>query len=346
MIDLRSDTLTMPDQPMLEMILHAELGDDGRTDKRGRGEDKTINQLEDLAAELTGKEAAVLLPTGTLGNTTAIMTYCQAGDPVLVHKEQHILITEKFVFEPDFGRLKPVCYNMDKRHMPDVAQIDSLLAESGAKLLCLENTHNFSGGYCIDLDTMRRIREVADKRGAKIHMDGARLFHATASLGVSAKEICQYMDSVMFCISKGLGAPVGSLLCSTEAFILKARDRRKLFGGVMRQGGVIAAPGIYALTHNVERMTEDIKNARLTHSLLKGRLKKIGLQEEVQSNILMLEMKGSGITPDKFCTCAAERGLLIRPVLSTSVRLVFYKGITEKEARKAAEIIYEIDQAL
>lgn len=346
MIDLRSDTLTLPDQPMLETILHAKLGDDGRTDSHGRGEDATVNQLEDLAAQLTGKEAAVLTPTGTFGNTTAIMTYCHAGDSVLVHEQQHILLTEKFVFEPDFGHLTPVLYRMGAHCMPDVAQIDRLLGESGATLVCLENTHNFSGGYCIDLPTMARIRKVADRHGAKIHLDGARLFHAVAVLGCTAEDICQYVDSVMFCISKGLGAPVGSLLCSTETFIGQARVRRKLFGGVMRQSGVIAAPGIYALTHNVKRMQDDIRHAKLTHSLLQGKLRKVGMQKEVQSNILMLHLNDSGISPEAFCVKAKEKGLLIRPILSDSVRLVFYKGIGEEDARAAADIILTIDQCL
>ena len=208
MIDLRSDTLTMPDRPMLETILSAPLGDDGRTDAQGRGEDATINRLEDLAAELTGKEAGILMPTGTFGNTTAIMTYCRAGDAVLVDEEQHILLTEKFVFEPELGRLTPVRYHLDSRHMPDPLEIDRLLTESGAKLLCLENSHNFSGGYCIDLPTMAQLRRVANRHGASIHLDGARLFHAAAHLKTTADQICQYADSVMFCVSKGLGAPV------------------------------------------------------------------------------------------------------------------------------------------
>lgn len=187
MIDLRSDTLTMPDLPMLETILAAKLGDDGRTDSRGRGEDATVNRLEDLSAEITGKEAAVFMPTGTFANSTAIMTCCHAGDKVLVEEEQHILLTEKFVFEKDYGRLIPVCYRLDHKHMPDPEEIDRLLSESGSKLVCLENSHNSAGGYCIDCSTLEKIRKVADKHGAWIHMDGARLFHAAAYLDTTAK---------------------------------------------------------------------------------------------------------------------------------------------------------------
>lgn len=347
MIDLRSDTLTMPDRPMLESILSAPLGDDGRTDVQGRGEDATVNRLEDTAAELTGKEAGILMPTGTFGNTAAIMTYCRPGDAVLVDEEQHILLTEKFVFEPTLGRLTPVRYHLDSRRMPDPEEIDRLLEQSGAKLVCLENSHNFSGGYCIDLPTMAEIRRVADRRGASIHLDGARLFHAAAHLNTTADQICQYADSVMFCVSKGLGAPVGSLLCGTKEFCARARTTRKLLGGVMRQAGVIAAPALYALEHNIQRLQEDIDNARLIHERLQGRLEKLHMQEEVQTNILMLDLSDAGIKADGFCARAKEKGLHIRPIRNDiRVRLVLYKGITRQDAEAAADILLELDRSL
>lgn len=347
MIDLRSDTLTMPDLPMLETILTAKLGDDGRTDAEGRGEDATINRLEDMAAELVGKEAAILMPTGTFGNTTAIMTCCRPGDTVLVDEQQHILLTEKFVFEKRLGQMEPVCYHMDKQHMPDPEEVDRLLTETGAKLLCLEDPHNFSGGYCIDLERMAQLRAVADRHGAHIHLDGARLFHAAAYLKVTAAQLCAYVDSVMFCVSKGLGAPVGSLLCGTKEFCRQARATRKLLGGVMRQGGVIAAPAIYALEHNIDRMPEDIENARYVYDRMKGRVKKLILQEEVQTNILMIDLDDAGILAPEFCARAKEKGLLIRPVLNDRrVRLVFYKGIHREDAEKAAQILLELDSEL
>lgn len=347
MIDLRSDTLTMPDRSMLETILSAPLGDDGRTDSQGRGEDATVNRLEDMAAGLTGKEAGILMPTGTFGNTTAILTYCRPGDAVLVDEEQHILLTEKFVFEPALGQLTPVCYHLDGRHMPDPEEIDHLLEQSGAKLICLENSHNFSGGYCIDLSTMAEIRRVANSRGAAIHLDGARLFHAAAHLNTTADQICQYVDSVMFCVSKGLGAPVGSLLCGSKKFCAQARMTRKLLGGVMRQAGVIAAPAIYALEHNVQRLQEDIDNAKLIHEKLQGKLKKLRMQEEVQTNILMLDLSDAGIKADAFCARAKELGLYIRPIRNdVRVRLVLYKGITRQDAEAAADILLELDKSL
>lgn len=346
MIDLRSDTLTMPDKAMLETILSAQLGDDGRVDANGRGEDPTINELEDLMAELTGKEAGLLCPTGTMGNTCGVLSWCKAQDKVLVHEQQHLLLTEKFLFDEQFCRMVPVKYSMNEHMTPDVEQIDKLFAESGAKLLCLENTHNFSGGYVVPVEEMAKLRAVADKHGAHIHMDGARLFHAAASLGVPAKEITQYVDSVMVCISKGVGAPVGSVLCSTKAQIAKAREIRKIIGGGMRQAGVIAAPGIYALKHDLPRMKDDIANARLTASLLKGKLQKLTMQDEVQSNILVLDCSKASVTPAEFCTLAERRGLLIKTVLKACVRLVYYKGITSEDARQAAEIILALDKEI
>lgn len=346
MIDLRSDTLTMPDSEMLRSIMSAKLGDDGRVDANGRGEDLTINELEDLMAELTGMEAGLLCPTGTMGNTCGVLSWCKAGDKVLVHEQQHLLLTEKFLFDEQFCRMVPVKYSMNEQMTPDVEQIDRLLAESGAKLLCLENTHNFSGGYVIPVAEMAKLRAVADKHDAHIHMDGARVLHAAAALGVEPKKITQYVDSVMVCISKGLGAPVGSVLCSTKTQVAKAREIRKVIGGGMRQAGIIAAPGIYALKHNLERMKDDIANAQLTAALLAGKLKKLTLQDEVQSNILVLDCSKASVTPAKFCALAEQKGLLIKTVLKTCVRLVYYKGISADDARKAAEIILALDKEI
>lgn len=346
MIDLRSDTLTMPDAGMLECILTAPLGDDGRTDANNRGEDKSINALEDLVAKLTGKEAALLCPTGTFGNTVGALLWAKAGDKVLVHEQQHMLLTEKFLFSDQFCRMEAIKYPFNANNTPDIEAMDKLLEESGAKLICIENTHNFSGGYVIPVEEMAKIRAVADKHGAKIHMDGARLFHAAASLGVSVKEICQYVDSVMVCISKGIGAPVGSLMCSTKAKVDEGREIRKIMGGGWRQAGVFAAPGIYAFEHNIDRMGEDIENARLTASLLKGKLKHMTMQDEVQSNILVLDLTGAPVSPAEFCKLAEAKGLLIKTVLKTCVRLVYYKGITAEDAVGAANIILELDSSL
>lgn len=342
MIDLRSDTLTMPDEAMLRTILTAPLGDDGRLGPDGRGEDPTVNRLEDMAAEITGKEAGLLCCSGTMGNQVALMTWCQPEDRVIVDELQHLYRSEKTAFDGRFARLRPVFYRLDKDDMPDPAELEPLM-KAGAGLLCVENTHNFTGGTCTTPERLAEIRKLADAFHIPVHMDGARLFNAAAYLGVSVKTLCRNVDSVMFCVSKGLAAPVGSILCGSREFIAKAKGVRKLLGGALRQGGIIAAPAIYALEHNVERLKEDNENAAVCASLLTG-LKKIKVQEHVQTNILMLDLKDAALTPEAFCARAKEEGLRIRPILETSVRLVFYKGITRVDAEKAAEIICWLDR--
>lgn len=342
MIDLRSDTLTLPDRPMLETILSAPLGDDGRLDEEGRGEDATVNKLEDMAASLTGKEAALFCASGTMGNQAALLTWCRPGDTVLVDELQHLDRSEKTAFEPHLGQMEKAFYKFDADGMPDPADMERTLREKPVKLICVENSHNYTGGTCITPERMAAVRRLADKYGVPVHMDGARVFNAAAYLGVSVKELGQYADTLMFCVSKGLGAPVGSLLCGPKDFIGKAKDTRKLLGGAMRQAGVVAAPAIYALEHNIERLREDNENAAYCASLLTG-LKKTLVQKNVQTNIMMLDVKDAGVTPREFCERAREKGLLIRPIINTSVRLVFYKGITRRDAERAAAIIREID---
>jgi threonine aldolase len=345
MIDLRSDTLTLPDEEMLKTILSAKLGDDGRVDKNGRGEDLTINELEDLAALLTGKDEAVLFPSGTAANTAAVLAYCSPGDKVLVDEMQHIYLSEKVVFEKSIGQLIPITYKLNERNTPDIDNLRNLMQQYDIMLLCVENTHNFTGGTCISLEELEKIHSIAEEFNIPIHMDGARLFNAAVSLAVDAKDICKYVDSVMFCISKGLGAPVGSLLCGSKDFVKKARARRKLLGGNMRQAGIIAAPGIYALQHNIGRLKEDNENARYVADNLRD-LKKVKVQENVQSNIVMLDTCETGFTAEEYCTIAKEKGLWIRPVLGSKVRLVFYKGISREDAVRAVKIIKDIDNSL
>lgn len=346
MVDLRSDTLTMPDKEMLNSILFAKLGDDGRVDPSGRGEDETVNELEDLAAKLMKKEAALLFPTGTLGNTVAILSMCQRGDSVLIEENQHILLSEKYLFDEKYGGLKPLKYKLNTNMTPDIEMIDKLLHETGSKLICIENTHNFSGGFCTPVEEMRKIRLIADYHGAKIHLDGARIFHAAAGLKVDVDDITQYVDSVMFCLSKGLGAPVGSIVCGFHEMIQQARELRKSFGGGMRQAGIIAAPGIYALRNNIGRLHEDIENTKYVFNELKGKLNKISMQSEVQSNILMLKLHNTEVSTHEFCNMASEMGLLIRPVLNDYVRLVFYKEIDTAAAAEAVKIILALDKII
>lgn len=345
MIDLRSDTLTLPSSEMLDTILKAQLGDDGRTDVNGRGEDPTVNELEDLAAEMTGKESAVLFSSGTLANTTALLTYCRPGDRVLIEETIHVYKTEKVVFDPRFGQLTPIFYSLNDHGTPDLCTLEMLLKTNKIKLICIENTHNAAGGVCIPLDEMASIKALADRYKVPVHMDGARLFNAAIALDVDARDICKYVDSVMFCISKGLGAPIGSLLCGNEGFIRDARSTRKLLGGAMRQAGVFAAPGIYALKNNVKRLKDDHENAKYVWEHLQD-LKKTKVQKNVQSNMVMLYTQDTGLTADEYCRRIKEMGLLVRPSMANQVRLVFYNGITRDDAIKVVEIIRAFDLLL
>ncbi len=345
MIDLRSDTLTLPSREMLETILTAKLGDDGRRDENGRGEDKAVNELEDFVAELTGKDEAVIFSSGTLANTAAILTCCEAGDKVLVDQMQHIYVSEKVVFEENFGQLIPLVYRLNEKHTPDIDHLRSLMEEEKIKLLCIENTHNFAGGACIPLDELKEIYNLAKEFNIHVHMDGARLFNAAAGLDVAVEEICQYADSIMFCISKGLGAPLGSLLCGDKDFVKEVRNKKKLLGGNLRQAGIIAAPGMYALKNNIDQLKVDNSNAKYVADNLRD-LRKTRVQEDVQTNIVLLDVSESNLSPGEYCALAKEKGLLVRPVLGDKVRLVFYNAISRADSLKIVDIIKEIDKSL
>ncbi len=345
MIDLRSDTLTLPNLEMLEKIPLSKFGDSSRLNELGRGEDETVLELEELAAKLTGKEESLLFPTGTLANTTAILTYCIPGDLVLVEETQHIYVTEKIVFEENFGRLKPITYKLNEKFVPDVKELESLLLENDVKLICLENSHNFSGGYCIDMETLKSIYSLAKEYEVHVHMDGARLFNAAEYLDVSVDEICKYTDSVMFCLSKGLGAPMGSLLCSSKEFLREVKVNKKKLGGNMRQAGLIAAPGIYALNNNLKHIKEDNLNARIFSEKLK-KFESIYVEGGAQTNIVMANISRTGISNKEFCRLAKEKGLLIRPIFKDEVRFVFYNNILNKDIEKIIEIIQEIEDEL
>lgn len=337
--------MTLPSKEMLASIADAKLGDAGRLDIDGRGEDQTTNELEDLARDLVGMDEAVLFSSGTLANTVALLTHCKPGDKVLVDESQHIYKSEKAAFLEDFGQLKPVFYKLTKDGVPDIDNLKDLIGQNEIKLLIIENSHNFAGGTCIDLNLHKEIYRLAKENNVPVHMDGARLFNAAISLGVSSMDICQYVDSIMFCLSKGLGAPLGSLLCGEKGFIKEVRRKKKFLGANMRQSGIIAAPGIYALENNIDKLRFDHDNARFVAENLKC-LKRVKIQENVETNILMLDLSNIELSTEEYCQLAKEKGLLIRPVLDRKVRMVFYNGITRKDAKRVVEIIKEIDSIL
>ena len=259
-VDLRSDTVTKPTAEMREAMAHAEVGDDVY------GDDPTVNRLQEMAAERMGKQAGLFVPSGTMGNLAAILSHCQRGDEVIIGQLNH-----SFLYEAGGMSVLGGVNSYQLKNQPD----GSLLPEDVVnairpddphdpitRLVCLENTHNRCGGTVQTPEYTRSIARLAHDHGLKVHLDGARVFNAAAALGVPARQLTDSVDSVTFCLSKGLSAPVGSVLCGDSAFIERARRARKLLGGGMRQAGVLAAAGIVALERMTERLVDDHARAR------------------------------------------------------------------------------------
>jgi len=287
-IDLRSDTVTQPTPEMREAMMRAELGDDVFSD------DPTVNRLEEIAAVKLGKEAAVFVASGTMGNLTSLLTHCNRGEEVIVGSEAHI-----FRYEAGGSSALGSIAQFQIPNNPDgTLPLDKVEAairgsdqhEARTKLIALENTHNRCGGTVLPLSYMKQVRELADKHNLKVHLDGARVFNASVALKVDVTAITQYVDSVTFCLSKGLSAPVGSVICGSRDFIAQARRYRKMLGGGMRQAGVLAAAGIVALEKMVDRLAEDHANAR---RLAEGLADMPGVTidlDRVQTNIMFFNL--------------------------------------------------------
>lgn len=259
-VDLRSDTVTRPTPAMREAMARAEVGDDVY------GEDPTVNRLQEMAAAMLGKEAGLFVASGTMGNLAAILAHCGRGDEAILGNKAHT-----FLFEAGGISVLGGVHSCQLPNRPDgslaLEDIEAAIRPDDVhapttRLICLENTHNRCGGTFQSVDYMRAVGEFAHERGLAVHLDGARLFNAAAALGVEARELAAPVDSVTFCLSKGLCAPVGSVLCGERAFVRKAHRIRKLLGGGMRQAGVLAAAGIVALETMVDRLGEDHARAR------------------------------------------------------------------------------------
>ncbi|MGB3905549.1 MAG: low-specificity L-threonine aldolase, partial [Anaerolineae bacterium] len=287
-IDLRSDTVTQPTRAMREAMYEAVVGDDVF------GEDPTVNALEALAAEKVGKEAALFVASGTMGNLVSILTHCRRGDEVIMGDRAHIFIHEVGAAAAFAGVQVHIVPNQPDGMLNPEDVEKAIRGEDihfpPTRLVCLENTHNRCGGCVLSPVQMDSVSTPVRERGIAVHLDGARVFNASVSLGVDVKELTRNVDSVMFCLSKGLSAPVGSMVAGSEEFIRRARKNRKMLGGGMRQAGIIAAAGIVALNEMVDRLAEDHANARL----LAGGLKEIdGLDVDlntVQSDIVIFSL--------------------------------------------------------
>ncbi|MDH5751285.1 MAG: low-specificity L-threonine aldolase [Deltaproteobacteria bacterium] len=340
MIDLRSDTVTRPGTAMREAMASAEVGDDVF------GEDPSVNALQTEAANLLGKEAALFVPSGTMANQVALKAHTSAGDEVIIHPDAHIVRAEsaagaalagvqfRYVGEPD-GSLDP------ERVAP--------LISDGAnphfaptRLICLENTHNFAGGSVIPLERMRELSTLARERGLPLHLDGARLLNAAAVLKVAPAEITALVDSTTLCLSKGLGAPVGSLIAGRADFIRRCLRFRKMYGGGMRQAGILAAAGRYALAHNVARLGEDHENAALlARGLLEtGHIKLLhGLP---QTNLLFFSLEHPRLDVPALAAELARRGVLIGALGPAMARAVTNLDVSRDDIQTALAQISDI----
>jgi threonine aldolase len=341
MIDLRSDTLTKPTSEMRKAMYDAEVGDAGRTDSNGRGEDPTINMLEDLAAQLMGKEEAMFVPSGTMGNLIALMTFCPIGERVGVEKTLHVFNNEKAAFMNRPGGLIPEFYKTDHKSIPCLDSIKSLLDDKKINLLCLENSHNFAGGTCLTKIQINDIYLLAKQHSVPIHMDGARVNNASIYLNTPVSEIVAPVDTVMFCLSKGLGAPVGSMLCGCRDFIAEARKIGKFIGGTLRQSGIMAAAGIVAIQEGRGRLIEDHENASLLAEKLKSNSKIIINMEDVQTNIVRMDVTPSGYDAKIFQKELKIRGLKVGAISENLIRMVTYREIQKKDVIEASNIINE-----
>lgn len=341
-VDLRSDTVTLPTEQMLEAMRNAPLGDDVF------GEDPTVNRLEELAAERLGKEAALLVTSGTQGNLIALLVHTRRGDEVIMEQYAHPYLAETGGLAVVGGlmtRLLP-----SERGCPDPAAIEAAIRPDDQHhprtgLICLENTHNRHGGTVITPAELAAVRRVADRHGLPIHLDGARIFNAAVALGVDVRELTKDVDSVTFCLSKGLSAPVGSVLCGSRAFIAEARRMRKMLGGGMRQAGVIAAAGIVALETMVDRLAEDHACAR---RLGEGLARLPGLKvdlERVVTNMVYVDTSGLGLSAAEWVARLRARQVLGHVTGPTRVRLVTHYGIGPEEIDYALNAAEEVGAA-
>ena len=339
-IDLRSDTVTLPTPAMREAMANAEVGDDVL------GEDPTVNQLEAMAAERVGKEAALFVVSGTMGNLVALLTHCGRGDEIIVGDRAHV-----FLYEAGGASALGSIHSRQVPNQPDgtldLRQVEAAIRSDNphfprSRLICLENTHNRCSGACLTPDYMGQARSLADKYALQIHLDGARVFNAAIALGVDVRELTRHANSVSFCLSKGLSAPVGSLLCGSGDFIRQARRNRKLVGGGMRQAGVIAAAGIVALEQMVDRLADDHANARRLAEGLAA-IPGIGLEPaRVQTNIVIFELQDGAPDAAEFCRRLAEQSVKMSIVGGRQVRAVTHYGVEATHIEQALAAVARV----
>ncbi len=338
-VDLRSDTVTLPTEEMLEAIRHADLGDDVYE------EDPTVNRLEEMAATKMGKEAALLVASGTQANLVSSMSNAQRGELVILESESHMNWYEvggissiaglmPWPVRSQFGALDPkdveAAIRPENIHFPEPA------------LVCVENTHNRHGGTVITPAELESIRNIAVSHGLKLYMDGARIFNAAIALKIDVKELTKHVDNLMFCLSKGLCCPIGSVVVGSHEFIRRARKIRKVLGGGMRQAGIIAAAGIVALEKMIDRLEDDHMNAKL---LAQGISKVGGLRVDlarVQTNMVFVDTSDLKMSDDLMASRLKQKGILASTLSKNRFRLVTHRSIEKEHVERTVEAFAQI----
>jgi len=337
-IDLRSDTVTKPSKAMREAMANAEVGDDVYK------EDPTVNQLEEYSAELLGKEAALFVPSGVMGNQLCLNVLTQPGDEVICERNAHI-----FQYESGSpAKLSGVQLNLVEGNKGVITpeQVEPLIRPESAyymprtKVIEIENTHNVAGGTIQPFENLIELKKLADKYSLKMHLDGARLWNASVSTGISVAEYSSYFVSVSVCLSKGLGAPIGSVIAGERDFIKETYRVRKSWGGGMRQVGILAAAGLYAIQNNFERLSEDHENAKTLAKYLDS-IESIEIDvDSVETNILMFEPKELSV--DEVLAKCKKKGLLLGPGGVGIIRAVTHMGISNEDVERAKIILSEV----
>ena len=340
MIDLRSDTVTKPTDGMRKAMARAEVGDDVY------GEDPTVNRLQDMVAAMLNKRYALFVPSGTMANQLAVRTQTQPGQEIIVESTSHLVRYEQGAA----GALAGVQLHWvpGERGIITAEQVEAAIRPNDpysipTGLICLENTHNAGGGTIYPLSTIEKIKSLANLHGIPMHLDGARLMNAVAATTLPPAAYAQHFDTVSMCLSKGLGAPVGSLLISSHSDIIdRARRFRRMYGGAMRQAGILAAAGIYALEHHVARLPDDHAHAKKLARLLQQIPSVRIAPQHVETNIVIFEVTDQRRTPDEIVAALKKDGVLINAIGGLSYRAVTHLNISEKQIEEAGTIFSRV----
>jgi len=334
-IDLRSDTISKPTKEMMTAIAQAKLGDDVY------GEDPTVNELQEYIADLFGKESAIFVPTGTMSNQIGVKIHTNPGNEVIIEKDAHIFFFETaapaIISNVQMRTLPSLRGEMNINDIADAIRPDVYYFPK-TTLICLENTHNRHGGTILSLDYINQVGKLAKENDIAFHLDGARIWNAAVATGIKLRDYAEPFDSISVCLSKGLGTPAGSVLIGTKEKINLAKKWRKILGGGMRQVGILAAAGLYAVKNNIERLAEDHENAKYFAKEISS-IDGINIDfAGIETNMVAFEPP-QNITASELVSKCKEKGLLFNAISKNKVRIVFHLDISRSDAQKASEIM-------